>query len=90
MYDPLGSVSPVTLERKIIYRDACDTKQAWDAPLPSPLIKKWEKWGKSLSENVTVRHSLVTHREPIEAVELHAFGYASGRGVCAAVYAVVR
>ena len=90
VYDPLGLVFPVTLEGKILYRDACDTKQAWDASFPSPLIKKWEKCGKSLPEYVTVRRSLVTHREPIEAVELHAFGDASGRGVCAAVYAVVR
>ena len=28
--------------------------------------------------------------EPIENIELHAFGDASGKGVAAAVYAVVR
>ncbi|XP_068738113.1 uncharacterized protein [Montipora capricornis] len=30
VYDPLGLVSPVTLEGKVIFRDVCDEKQAWD------------------------------------------------------------
>ena len=34
VYDPLGLVSPVILEAKQLYRDACVKKLAWDAPLP--------------------------------------------------------
>ena len=73
------------VEWKILYRDACDMKQAWDFPLPSPLTKKWEEQRKSLPENVMDRCSLVTQRETIEAVELHAFGDASSCSVCAGI-----
>ena len=34
IYDPLGLVSPTTLQRKMLYRETCDKKYAWDAPLP--------------------------------------------------------
>ena len=34
IYDPLGLVSPTILQRKMLYREACDGKYAWDAPLP--------------------------------------------------------
>ena len=34
--------------------------------------------------------TLAPFREPIDSIELHSFGDASGRGVSAAVYAVVR
>ena len=42
-------------------------------------MKKWKKWERSLPEAVSVRRSIP-----------HAFGDASGRGVCASVYAVVK
>lgn len=34
VYDPLGLVSPVMLEGKLIYIEICNQKLAWDAPLP--------------------------------------------------------
>ena len=37
-----------------------------------------------------VKRALAPYQEPINEVELHAFGDASGCGVAAAVYAVVR
>ena len=33
-YDPLGLVSPVMLEGKLIYREICHQKLTRDAPLP--------------------------------------------------------
>ena len=43
VYDPLGLVSPVTLEGKVIFRDVCDQKQAWDTKLAGPLLCRWQK-----------------------------------------------
>ena len=37
VYDPLGVVSPITLEGKIIFRDVCKTKVPWDADIQEPL-----------------------------------------------------
>ena len=90
IYDPLGLVSPTTLQGKFIYREACELKQAWDAPLPDALAVRWKRWESDLPENIVVTRTFSPYREPINAVELHAFGDASGRGVAAAVYAVVR
>jgi hypothetical protein len=86
---PLGLVSPMTLQGKLIFREACESKTPWDATLPEKLAKLWEKWESSLPARVATRRSLATIREPVDAVELHAFGDASGRGVATTVYAVV-
>ena len=41
IYDPLGLAAPLTLKDKLIYRDACKAKLAWDAPLSSQLAGRW-------------------------------------------------
>lgn len=89
VYDPLGLVSPVTLTGKVLYREACDLHVAWDKPLPNNLIMKWNRWEQSLRNDVKFPRSLPKFRENIEAIDLHAFGDASARGVSTAVYAVV-
>ena len=89
IYDPLGVASPVTLQGKLIYREACNRKVAWDAPLPTEITAMWEVWERKLPESVSMQRSLATFLEPIQRVEIHAFGDASGKGVSAAVYTVV-
>ena len=89
IYDPLGLASPVTLGGKLLYRDACDAKLAWDKQLPSKLMQSWSRWEEKLPDMTTVPRSLAVHQEEIQAIQLHAFGDASGKGVAAAVYAVV-
>ena len=89
IYHPLGLVLPTTLGGKFLYRDICDAKLAWDAKLPSNLIQSWVSWEEKLPSHVTVPQSLAAHQEDIQAIELHAFGDASGKGVAAAVYTVV-
>ena len=90
IYDPLGLVSPVTLQGKLIYRAVCDKKSAWDAELSRDLAKLWDKWESRLPYNVKVPRSLAVHREEIMKIELHAFGDACANGVAACIYAVVQ
>ena len=52
-------------------------------------MQNWICWEKKLPSHVTVPRSLAVHQEDIQAIELHAFGDASGKGAAAAVYAVV-
>lgn len=80
IYDPIGLVSPVTLQGKFLYREACKLKQAWDALLLKDLIAKWKGLESALPANMTARISLITYREPINVVELHTFGDVSGHG----------
>ena len=41
VYDPLGLVSPVMLDGKRIYRETCNQKITWDAPLPEVITRQW-------------------------------------------------
>ena len=82
-------MSPITPGGKFLYRDICDAKLAWDAKLPSNLIQSWVRWEEKLPSHVTVPRSLAAHQEDIQAIELHAFGDARGKGVAAAVYTVL-
>ena len=90
IYDPFGFFSPVTLPGKQLYREACDAQCAWDEKLPEELAVRYQKWEQNLPRLLDVPRALVIAREQIEGISLHAFGDASGRGVAAVVYAVVK
>ena len=89
IYDPLGLVSPITLEGKLLYRGICDQKLAWDKQLPSEMKRAWRKWLCRLPQQVSVPRSLAEYHEPIQSIRLHGFGDASGDGVGATAFAVV-
>ena len=55
-----------------------------------PLEQLWQKWERSLPHEVFCPRALTSAQESIEKIELYAFGDASGKGVAAAVYAVVK
>ena len=73
----------------MICRDACDDNLPRDKELPQDVMNSWNKWPGKLPNKIEVPRSLVPHREPIQAIVLHAFGDSNGQGTCAAVYAVV-
>ena len=89
-YDPLGLVAPLMVQGKFIYRDVCDGKVAWDAPLPPHLASKWSRWQRELPPEITVPRTITLKQEKIEEIELHTFGDASKQGVAATVHAVVK
>ena len=78
----------------MIYRDTCDNNIPWDKELPQDLKNCWNNWRRRLPRREVscreVPRSLVPYRETIQAIDLHAFGDASGEGTCAAVYAVIQ
>ena len=90
IYDPLGLAASLTLKGKLIYRDACKAKLAWDAPLSSDLVSRWSCLERELPPKVTTPRALTLQREEIEEIELHGFGDASVNGVSATVHAVVK
>ena len=90
VYDPLGIVSPLTLQGKQIYRDICNEKLLWDVTLSKTLSDRWNSWNENLPPEIAVPRSIVDYQEPVLALELHGFGDASTNGVGTAVYSVVR
>ena len=67
----------------------CDSRIAWDKTLPSLLLNRWTAWKNCLPEKVEIPRSLAKYQEDTEAIDLHGFGDASGKGVSAAVYTVI-
>ena len=89
IYDSLGLVSPTTLCGKLLYRKTCDLKIAMDKEIPEQLSRKLTRWEEELPSGVSISKALPLHREPISNIDLHCLGNASGKGVCAALYAVI-
>ena len=87
--DPLGLASPVLLEGKLLYRETCVQKSAWDTSLPEEFAVEWKKWEENIPDTVTVQRWAPCYEEEIHKIQVLAFGDASGQGSCAAVYAVV-
>jgi hypothetical protein len=73
-----------------VYRAACESKTPWDAKLDDKLTQRWKKWERITPKIETTPRAIVDHREPVDELELHAFGDASTQGVGAAVYSIVR
>ena len=40
-YDPLGLVSPVTVQFKLLFKALCEAKLKWDEPLSGELLETW-------------------------------------------------
>ena len=89
VYDPLGVASPTTLTGKCLYREVCDCRLSWDEKVSDRIGQMWLKFVRNLRNKVEVPRSLPRLKEPIETVELHAFGDTSGFGISAVVYAVI-
>ena len=89
IFDPLGFISPVTLVGKCIFRDCCEAKLPWDAPVTGEFLKRWTTFITTLPRAIAVPRALTLFREPIDFVDLHVFGDASKLGTGTVAYAVV-
>ena len=90
IYDPLGIVSPIILQGKLLFRELCDRGLTWDEQLPEHLGSRWKQFYGGLPTKMEMNRSLCFYREEIHSIELHAFGDASEKGISAAVYAVAQ
>ena len=59
MYNPLGVISPTTVESKRIYRDTCEDERSWNADVSPRITRQWKNWTKQL-QGVEVPSSLVS------------------------------
>ncbi|XP_025767154.1 uncharacterized protein LOC112848179 [Oreochromis niloticus] len=50
LFDPLGFVTPVTVQGKSLLRELTLDGTDWDSPLPQDKCKVWETWKNSLQE----------------------------------------
>ena len=91
LFDPMGIISPVMVNAKILFQDICQLKIGWDTELPQELKIRWQKWISDLDrcQTITIRRCLYGQLEE-EVIEchLHGFGDASKRAYCAVLYLV--
>ena len=92
-FDPLGILSSVLVQMKLLFRELCQEKVAWDAPLPEPVRRKWIAWLQDLRE---VRQIIVPRCVydglvgAVTSYTLHGFGDALARAYCAVVYLLLK
>ena len=49
-FDPLGVLSPVLVQMKVLFQMLCQEKFDWDVPLPEPARREWMRWLQELQE----------------------------------------
>lgn len=49
IFDPLGFLAPVVIERKLLLRKLISSNNDWDQPLPPEHFNNWNQWTISLS-----------------------------------------
>ena len=84
-FDPLGLISPITLQPRIIFKELCGKKLEWDEVINDRNnTNKWTKFLHDLGQFRLInapRHVLCCE---VRDVELHGFSDSSGKacGVC--------
>jgi hypothetical protein len=88
LYDPLGLVTPIIMNGKMIFQDATLLKLTWDERVPTELCARWSQWMKSLEEirDLQFPRCLIPPEFTESVVELHHFSDASERGYGACSY----
>ena len=88
IYDPLGLISPLLVQGKLLFQETVKGKIPWDGVLPLDIQKRWERWLENLSKTT----SFVTPRCLIPAdfadasCELHCFNDASQQAYGCCIY----
>ena len=83
IYDPLGLASPITLEGKMLYRQACELRTPLDY---QGNIRPAGRRGRQIFfKIIEAPRSIAQYQEEITSINLHAFGDASSQGLSAAV-----
>ena len=92
-YDPMGLISPIIVQMKILLQDICKANYHWDAKLDSELTTGWMKLISELGQVNVIQISRCVTSEPDTkelVYELEAFGDASSSAYAALVYLVIK
>ena len=87
IFDPLGFVSPVTLNAKKILKELCQAGLEWDQPIPENKEAEWDQWKEDLCKLKELRVPRCVSAgltNDIRTAELHHFsdGSLSAYGQC--------
>ncbi|XP_021180355.2 uncharacterized protein LOC110369531 [Fundulus heteroclitus] len=89
VFDPLGFLSPIIIQGRLLLRELSLQTTEWDEPLPEDLKGQWIKWKLSLqclSELHVPRTYTKRSLSRAKYVELCIFSDASMKAICAVSY----
>ena len=74
-YDPLGLVSPIVLQSKLIYQSLCKEKINWDFIVPESIRNVWDKFVETLrhSEKIFISRPLFNICDESCFYKVHGF-----------------
>ena len=86
-YDPLGFISPIILQGRLLFQESVKMSVGWDDLLSDDLVSRCESWAESLkSLEVNVDRCLKSKTECVEQAQLRVFSEASSKAYGACVY----
>ena len=88
-FDPIGQLSPITLQSKLLFKLICIDKSDWDTFINNDLKKKFKNFIESLIEIKFIRiqrYICVFPRNEILSIELHGFADSSLNAFAAVIY----
>ena len=89
LYDPLGILSPIMAEAKILFQDICKDNINWDEELNETYKQRWHQWLKELEEASIIeveRCVLGQAGEELKECHLHGFCDASEKAYCCMIF----
>ena len=92
-FDPMGLISPIIVQMKILLQDLCKADYHWDAELDSELKARWMKLISELEQVNVIQIPRCVTSEPDTkelAFELEGFGDASTSAYAAVINLVIR
>ncbi|XP_044172645.1 uncharacterized protein LOC114972132 [Acropora millepora] len=86
VFDPIGFLTPYTVEMKILFQELCLDKIDWDSSLPKHLLGTWNLLLNELKCFNNVKIPRCYFRSKPVQFELHGFSDASNRAYAGVVY----
>ena len=88
-YDPIGQISSMILQTRLIFHKICTGKCAWDTELPSNLVNLWNRLIKKLNALERVPVSYVLCKCGNKNKDVYGFCYGSGEAYNACIYILI-
>ena len=88
-FDPLGYISPITSQGKIIFQLLCKSKINWDDSIHKEILLLWKRFIKLIADVNFVRIKRCVIPELMDTlvnIQLHGFCDSSGFAYCGVIY----
>lgn len=90
LYDPLGVVSPIAVDLKVLLQELCVNKGSWDEKLTGEWLRRWECWVSELKRVKEMRLPRCVYGDNKDSAKNSLIGFAdaSSKAYCAVIYFV--